>query len=209
MKKVYLLILPLLLIIFSFNISHAQVFDGEWSAEYVTDDNAANGTGYQTIAVGAIANNNFVALVNHQETDPANNSFYLVGYKDADSSNGRMFPVEYAPKGLFTSWSQGFTRVDLADPNDLHATPASLVFVANNDAQNNILVFELTDTELLSTQYKLATQNGYQWAIDTDADGRVYVTKIDTSANQSSVVVYDNFANEPFWTNYFSAPLLH
>jgi hypothetical protein len=91
----------------------------------------------------------------------------------------------------------------LFDPNDLDATPGSLVFVANNDLQNNILVFELTETELISTQYKLATQNGYQWAIDTDADGRVYVTKIDTAANQSSVAVYNNFANETGWTNYF------
>ncbi|MBL1214166.1 MAG: T9SS type A sorting domain-containing protein [Ignavibacteriae bacterium] len=206
MKKIYFSIFTLLLVVLAFNFSQAQVFTGDWSTEYVTDDNAANGTGYQTIAVGPIADNNFVALVNHQESDAANHSYYIVGYKNADSSNGRMWTVEYAPKGLLTSWSQGFTRIDLLDANDLDATPASLVFVANNDAQNNILVFELTDTELLPTQYKLATQNGYQWAIDTDADGRVYVTKIDTAANQSSVAVYDNFANEPFWTNYFSAP---
>ncbi len=204
MKKVYSLFILLLIIICCFNISSAQVFDGEWSCAYATDDDAANGTGWQTIAVGPIADNNFVALVHHNTSAvPTDNAYYIVGYKDADSSNGRMWAVDYTPDGLRTQWLQGFASVPLFDARDLHATPASLVFVANNDVQNNILVFELTDTELISTQYKLRTQNGYQWAIDTDVDGRVYVTKIDTVANQSSVAIYDNFANESNWTNYF------
>ena len=80
----------LILFLFLFltnSILTAQSFDGDWSIALVTDDDNVNGTNQRTMAVAATTGeNNFVSLVSR----PSTGEYYLVGYKNATDSTGRL-----------------------------------------------------------------------------------------------------------------------
>ncbi len=76
---------------------------------------------------------------------------------------------------------------------DIAATPDSFIYVANNDADRNILVFKMSEDAIVPTEYRLATGADSIWAIDVDASGRVYVTTIALAPNKGSVLVFDGF----------------
>lgn len=211
MKQIFTL-LSIIMLIAAFSTSQAQTFDGEWECQYATADESDNGTGYPTIDVAVVSEDEFVALVNR----PSQNSFYMVGYRNADSLNGR---IHYAPYGgdgadFHMQWWQGFTAIDLFDPNSAEATSDGKIYVANNDTSDpgagnpgrNILVFQLDTDTITSTEYRLPTGLDYLWAIDIDGTGRVFVTDGGDSASAGSVVVYDNLTNEAAWTNHTAQP---
>lgn len=198
--------LPALLMVFvlfgALTTTNAQVFDGDWVCEYATTDDGANGTGYNTIAVGVVSENTFVALVNR------GTSFYTVGYRDADSAAGRIEEIPYAESDFRDLWRRGFNTVELHDPYDLTVTPwNNYVYIANNDTNEtggpagNILVFELTDTDVASTSMKVLTGLPNLRAIENDNDGRIYLTSWDEETDQSSVYIIDNIDNEASWTD--------
>ncbi len=62
MAKIYNILSFLTIILISYSFTSAQVFDGDWSTYYVTDDDQANGTGHNTTAVAVVEENAFVAL---------------------------------------------------------------------------------------------------------------------------------------------------
>ena len=186
MKKYYYLYMAIFLLIFSLPIS-SQTFDGEWSVAYATTDDSDNGTGYNTISVAVVAENDFVALVRRG----TNLTSYLVGYNDADSTSGRQGTVPYAPGGRQTRWDNFFDFVLMEEAYDL-ATNGNLVFVANNDAEHNILVFEWKEDSVYSYPMRMATGPDLPlWGIDTDDDGKVYVTQGGDSTSAGKVLIYD------------------
>ena len=69
----------------------AQEFNGEWKCLYATTDDSDNGTGYNTIASAITAEDNFVSVVIRS----SNSTYYLVGYRGADSTNGRLGVYPY------------------------------------------------------------------------------------------------------------------
>ena len=161
-----------------------------WMTEYVVLDDAANGTGYQTSSVAAIGANRFVALVTEDPIGPTEpfifnvDGNYLVGYWDADSVNGRVpSPIGgqqtsplYQTGGQFTDWTSGLDQVTLAGAWQIASGgPNSFIYVANNDNDHNILVFELTGTGLVSTDYRMITGTENIFAIEVDDNGYVYV----------------------------------
>src|SRR5690606_16607626 len=112
-----------------------------WQTDYSTYDDDVNGTGYNTISVGVISENTFVALIK-QNSSPA---YYIVGYANADSAQGRLGTFPYA-ESFVEQWISGFDQVPLEQANDLAATPDSLIYIANNDEAfgRSILVFKMT-----------------------------------------------------------------
>ncbi|MBZ0184169.1 MAG: T9SS type A sorting domain-containing protein [Melioribacteraceae bacterium] len=196
MKKYYYLYMAIFLVIFSLPIS-SQTFDGEWSVAYATTDDGDNGTGYNTISVAVVAENDFVALVRRG----TNLTSYLVGYNDADSTSGRQGNVPYAPAGRQTRWDNFFDFVLMEEAYDL-ATNGNLVFVANNDAEHNILVFEWKEDSVYSYPMRMATGPDLTiWGIDTDDDGKVYVTQGGDSTSAGKVLIYDSPDNDGSWSN--------
>ncbi|MEN8192213.1 MAG: T9SS type A sorting domain-containing protein [Bacteroidota bacterium] len=206
MKKVFtFLILPFL---FFFTISTtitAQTFDGDWSTALITNDDNVNGTNQRTMAVAATTgDNNFVALVSRPSAD----EYYLVGYKNATDSTGRLgasFSSGDDPPKTF--WINGFDQVEMDKAYDI-ASQGDLIFVASNDAAYNILVFEIREDSVYTHPKRLSTATNpfavdSLWAIHVDDAGRVYVTTQGNESEPSKVFIYDS--NDPEWSSGHSA----
>jgi hypothetical protein len=202
MKKFNLFILLFLSFIFASSLLTAQTFDGEWTADYVTNDNNTNGTNQRTMSVAATSGeNNFVALVSRPSTD----EYYLVGYKNATDSTGRLgASYSSGDDPLQTSWQDGFVPYFLEKTWDI-ASYGDLIFVANNDFEHHIFVFELKDDSVYTYPKRMSTvTNPFSvdslWAIDVNNAGQVFVTTQGNASEPSKVLVYDS--NDPEWSSY-------
>ncbi len=197
MKGIYKLSL-LMVFIFSVNLL-SQTFDGEWQIDYVTEDDAGNGTGQRTLAVTALEENTFVALVSRESA----NAYYIVGYKNADSTSGRLgvYPYGSDANDYRTRWIVGFFQVDFERTRGI-ASHNGIIYVTNNDPDHYILTFEMTNDTVISHNARLSTGTQKDiWAIDIDDAGRVYVTQEGDSTNPGAVLIYDNLDNESAWAN--------
>lgn len=201
-----------ILSLISFSVANAQfVFDSSWYCAYATWDHPdANATGYNTASVAVFSPNTFVAVVNR----PSNNTAYLVGYRNADSSNGRLGQYGYGTTGVGgfrMQWINGFDVVEMLRPWDIAAGNDSLIYVANNDTvERNILVFYLGQDSVYSTEYRMATvDNKPIFGIDVDASGRVYVTKEGNETDEyGKVLIYNSIQNDPGWGGlHYSQPM--
>lgn len=198
MKNSLLVICILALIAFSWGFAQPA----DWATQYVTFDNSANGTGYQTSSVAAVGPNRFVALVTQTPFAPIlDNLFnppgnYLVGYWDADSAVGRVpSPIDgqqkepaYSFDGQFTDWEWILDLVKFKGAWQLAADTNGYVYVANNDDAHNILVFELTSTEVISTPYRMETGTENIFGIEVDNNGYVYVVDYQGSDQKTDEV---------------------
>lgn len=170
----YLLILSLVVPMILFG----QTF--EWRTHYATFDDGTNGTGDQTSSVAVLGPNIFVALVSGTPND-VNDIFntlddnYMVGYWDADSALGRVTPAPYGESGLFDIWSAALDQISLNGAWQMVGGKNNWIYVANNDANHNILVFELSQFGILSTDYRMETGTENIFAIEVDTAGYVYV----------------------------------
>ncbi len=203
MKKLKVLTLLALLILPT--LLPAQVFDGEWICAYATIDDQPNATGNRTISVASYGEDNFAALVYRVD----NGNYYMVGYKDADSVNGRLGNYNYGGSGQLTLWLNGFDQVFFEAAKDLVSWShefKNLIFVANNDPEHNILVFEMTADSFATYPWRMATGSDPIWSIDLDANGRVYVTTEGNEMQASKVLIFESPAVETAWSSGFSAP---
>jgi hypothetical protein len=198
MKKLLVFIFGFLMI---FQLT-AFAQTNEWMTDYTVFDDAINGTGYQTSSVAAIGPDRFVALVTETPStdifDPPGN--YLVGYWDADSGMGRVnSPINGSPgqplygfTGQFTDWTSGLDLIKFKGAWALASGDDDYVYVANNDANHNILVFELTSNGVVSTDYRMETGNDNIFGIEVDTAGYVYVVTYDANIlTTSEVKVYE------------------
>ncbi|MBU1114245.1 MAG: T9SS type A sorting domain-containing protein [Bacteroidetes bacterium] len=189
-------------LIFTFSLQ-AQVIDGEWECKYATFDNQPNATGNRTISTAAYGENNFVALV----ADFADNDYYLVGYKDADSANGRLGTYQYSGTNQLTLWLNGFDQIFFNEATDVAAMKydsKDLIFVANNDEMHNILVFEMTADSFQTYPMRMSTGSLPIYSIDIDELHHVYVTVEGDSLTPGKVLIYDSPENESEWSNSYS-----
>lgn len=206
MKLSYILMVMLAIAVIFPSYNNAQSLVGDWACAYATWDDNSNGTGYNTISVAALDNDKFIALVNRTD------SYYLVGYSAADSGSGRLGQYGYGGEmaGYKMQWSNFFDVANLEDPYDIAFVKDNIVIVANNDANGNILAFELGDDSVYTHPLRLETGDNPSRAIDVDANGRVYMTKIKDTGSESFVLVFDNFDNESGWssaTDHSGSPL--
>jgi hypothetical protein len=187
----------------------AQDFNGDWTCAYATNDDAANGTGIQTITVAVVGEDNFVAMVS-QAARPweEGDACYLVTYFGADSANGRVENIAYNTP-FNQVWLNGFDQVTLNHAQDLAAW-GNYIFVPNNDPGSNILVFEYKETGVVTHPWRMTTnKNPFGaspiWAIDVDEAGRVYVTTEGDSTKPSEILIYESPNVETKWSSGFDA----
>ncbi len=199
-----LILLSIICLLFQVTL-YAQT--NEWHTQYVTFDNTTNGTLNRTSSVAVVDSNDFVALVTRGSVAGGNLINYLVGYVDADSANGRLGN----PTGTGVAfWEYILDHVDFADAWQIAGGPNNLVYLANNDVNHNILVFELTPTEVASAPYRMETGTEEIWAIEVDANGYVYVCALNgTAANTAEVKVYPPVTdpNAAWGTTHDSPPI--
>jgi hypothetical protein len=168
----------------------------QWQCLYATYDDFTdfvNCVGDNVMSVGVIRENMFVALVYDGGATSIPDVGYLVPYVNADSALGRVNFAGYSGDndGVFQIWSdEGFDQVAMLNARQLTCTPDSLIYVANNDQEHNILVFKFTgDTTKAvpnaSGAYpRQITGNTTIYGIEVDANGYVYVCN-DTSTGVS------------------------
>ncbi len=157
-----------------------------WNAVYVTVDDRDNGTGHNTPSVAVLGDNYFVALVNTPTSVPDSLSLrnYLVGYRNADSTMGRLGLFGYGSSelsGKRSNWISGSDIVFMDGAWQLANDDQNRVYVANNDFLHNILVFEIKQDSVYSTTFRMETGPEPIWAIEVDNNGYVYVA--DDEAN--------------------------
>ncbi len=205
MNKIYRYsFLGILLSLFLSLTLSAQEFNGKWTCQYSTHDDSDNGTGYNVISFAVTGENNFVALVNRV----TNASSYLVGYKNADSTNGRQGSYGYGTSAvgdLQQIWMAGFDQVFMTDAKDI-AAKGNLLFVTNNDEAHNILVFEQMEDSVYSHPLRMPTNYDAfvidsLWAIDVDNNGKVYVTTQGDEYTASKILIYEAPENESKWSS--------
>ncbi len=196
MKKAYFLLLALIFLIFS-QPTFSQSFDGDWATDYVISDTPDNGPGHRVQSVTVLEENSFIALVNR----PSKKTNYLVGYKNASYSEGRVGKYGYSSQvnGLQMRWVIGFDQEFMFDANDL-TTIDDIIYVANNDENNHsILAFEFKEDSIYSYSQRYKTGNEYLWGIDNDASGRIYLLKGADTLNPGSVMILENPNTAPAW----------
>jgi len=162
----------------------------QWQCLYSTYDdfnNYVNCVGDNVVSVGVIQENMFVALVYDGGATSLPIANYLVPFAGADSANGRVNFAGYDVPDVYQIWSdEGFDQVAMLNARQVVCTPDSMVYVANNDQEHNVLVFKFTgDTtkavpNLLGNYPRQITGDKTIYGIDVDANGYVYVC-VDTS----------------------------
>lgn len=181
----------------------------EWYTQYVTFDNTINGTMNRTASVAVVDSNDFVALVARGSFAEGNLINYLVGYVNADSANGRLDDPPATGSGV-GFWEYLLDRVDFRDAFQIAGGSNNLVYLANNDENHNILVFELTETAVVSAPYRMETGTAIISAIEVDANGFVYVCDLtgdNTKTNEVKVYPPVTDAGAAWETSHDSAPV--
>ncbi|HET6272167.1 MAG TPA: hypothetical protein VFG32_04255, partial [Bacteroidota bacterium] len=119
-----------------FVIVAATPADAQWRCLYATyDDDACasnNATGHNTLGVGVINQDMFVALVMTRGI-----RCFMIPYVNADSTQGRRYTYGYgsaATAGIYQTWTDGqFDQVQMYNAFSIVATADSFIYVANNN----------------------------------------------------------------------------
>ncbi len=193
MKLLRLSAITFFLVAALFTSLSAQQFNGTWSCNYATYDDDANGIGINSVDVGVIGDNTFVALA--WERNGATN--FLVGYTNADSAKGRMGSYAYGG-GWHQHWMSGFDDVEMTGAVSLAATGDSLIYVANNDPSRNILVFKMGTDSVYSADYRISTGTDSIWAVAVDNNGLVYVSTY-RGTEPGQIKIFNSIAKDDNW----------
>jgi len=183
--------------------------NAQWRCVYATYDDASNGTGHNTVNVGVISEDTFVAVVWTPSTsDPRGLRNFFVPYVDADSALGRIGDPGYggATSGVYHSWSDGgFDQVPFSSLTNIKATADGVIYGANNDDLHNILVFKFESNTIAAQSpfYRQETGANRLAAIEVDGNGYVYVVNDTTDGVTDDVKIYPPIAQ---WTAHNEAP---
>ncbi|MGE5315923.1 MAG: T9SS type A sorting domain-containing protein [Acidobacteriota bacterium] len=135
---------------------------------------------------------------------------YLVGYANATDITGKIERVPYGGSGTFTKWVSGFDEINLYCAKKAVGTSDSLVYVANNDPDHNILVFKLTKDTTASTDWRMKTGTDDIQGLAVDNNGYVYVCAINgTAANTKEIKIFKGIkaAGTKWGTSYDDTPV--
>jgi hypothetical protein len=179
----------------------------EWITQYVVLDDNPYGPGSHVSSAAAVGPNNFVALVTEEPAGPGYTiatlfnppSNYLVGYWNADSVQGlvqspingqQAFPIYGTGNPQFTDWTHLLDEVTFNGAWQLASDRSDRVYVANNDAAHNILVFSLSSGlfGVVSTEYRMETGTENIYGIDLDTAGYVYVADFEGTSGKTDEV---------------------
>jgi hypothetical protein len=180
-----------LLFLFVLVSTIAVIADAQWLCDYVTLDDTPNGAGQRVVGCGVIHENMFIELV----TAPGIRNF-MIPYVNADSVNGRKYTYGYGSTitaGIYQTWTDGgFDQVAMLNAMAIRVRPDSLIYVASNDADHNVLVFKYTQDTITVVSPFPRQQTGTNsiFGIDVDANGYVYVCNDTTTGQTADVKIY-------------------
>jgi len=191
MKHVVHLVLLALLIIGLADTSQAQ-----WRCLYATYDDDVNGTGHNTMSVGVLGEDSFVALVMSRGIRS-----FLIPYVDADSAVGRLYDYGYggATADIYQIWTDGgFDQAQMLDAMQVVVGPDDYIYVSSNDANHNVMVFRFEDDTIKTVAVpgnptvfpRQETGSTSIYGLAVDDNGYVYVCNDTTSGVSDDLKIY-------------------
>lgn len=210
MYRAITLILGVILSLSSLLSQQPPQWTSRWYCVYATYDDETNGTGHNTPSVGIIKENTFIACVTTY-----NARSFLVPYVNADSARGRLYYYGFGTAGIgnfFLPWRNPddvFDEVLMRNAWFIIATPHdSLIYVANNDPNRNILVFKFTGDTIVSTPYRLETGDNTIFALDLDRYGNVFVINDSSYGKTDDIKIFPSIqSNKSAWETHTATPL--
>ena len=161
--------------------------------EYSNSEGSGNDASNRSVGVAVLSENNFVMSINR----PDEEYYALCKWTDASYSTGRGNDV--------LQWFYNFDTVNLEEPFGLAIDGYGYVYVANNDTNHNILVFDANGQDPVATPYRLqTTTDDTLCAIDVDYAGHVFVCY--ANADEDRVDVYPSIA-DVIWALHDGSPM--
>jgi len=132
--------------------------------EYSNSEGTGNDATNRCVGIAILSEDNFVLTISRDDQ-----MYYaLCKWTDADSTTGRGNDV--------LQWFYQFDVVNLEKPLGAAADGYGYVYVANNDPNHNILVFDANGPDPVATPYRLqTTTDDTICSIDLDDVGHVYL----------------------------------
>jgi hypothetical protein len=171
----------------------AMVSLAGYVCEYSNSEGTGNDATNRSIGIAVVSEDNFVMSINRDDQ-----GYYAIcKWTDASATAGRGNDV--------LQWFYNFDTVNLENPLGLASDGQGNVYVANNDPDHNILVFDGNLSDPAATQYRLATAGGDTiCTIDVDQAGYVFVGYC--NADQDRVDIYPAIADD-MWTTHTGSPM--
>ena len=154
--------------------------------QYSNSENSGNDATNRSVGVAVMSENNFFMCISREDQ-----GYYAIcKWTAATYSTGRGNDV--------LQWFYNFDTVNLEKPYGLAMDPYGYLYVANNDPDHNILVFDGNVPDPQATPFRLALGGDDDiYSIDIDSQGRVFVCYAD--ADPPRVEVFANTVDD-IWT---------
>jgi hypothetical protein len=185
-----------LVIVVALTLLLAVLMAGTGLAEYVCEYSNSEVTGNDAtnriVGIAVLSEDNFVMSIN-RESVPI---YALCKWTDATATTGRGNDV--------LQWFYNFDTVNLENPFGIGVDGNGNIYLANNDPNHNILVFDANGADPVASAYRLeTTTDDTLYAIDVDTDGHVFVCY--SNADQDRVDIYPSITDD-MWTTHTGSP---
>ncbi len=162
--------------------------------EYSNSEGSGNDASNRSVGVAVVSEDNFLMCINRDDQ-----GYYAIcKWTDATYSTGRGNDV--------LQWYYQFDTVNLDNPFGLAADGYGYVYVANNDPDHNILVFDGNVPDPTATPYRLkTTEDDTIYAIDVDSEGHVFICYANSA--QDRVDIYPSILDDPWSTTHEDSPM--
>jgi hypothetical protein len=166
---------------------------GEYVCEYSNSDGSGNDATQRTVGIAVLSEDNFVMSINRGDQ-----AYYSIcKWTDCTYSTGRGNDV--------LQWFYSFDTVNLQSPFGMGVDGSGNIYLANNDPNHNILVFDGNVPDPTATAYRLETATDDTiYAIDVDDQGYVFVCY--ANADQDKVDIYPPITDD-MWTTHTGSPM--
>jgi hypothetical protein len=163
--------------------------------EYSNSEGSNNDATNRTVGIAVLSEDNFLMTIN-REFAPDSAYYAICKWTDCTYSTGRGMDIP--------GWYYLFDVVGLENPFGMAVDGYGNVYLCNNDANHNILVFDGNSADPEGTPYRLeTTTDDTIYAIDVDDQGHVFVCYC--NADQDRVDIYPSILDD-IWTIHSGSP---
>lgn len=169
----------------------------QYEALYSNSENTGNDAANRVTGIAALSEDNFVMII-HRESSGL---FGIQKWTDADSVTG---------KGeLVTEWvgGDGFDVVPVWLAYQTAIDTNGYAYIANNDANHNILVFDVNDADAVTVEFRMETGTNNLYGIDVTKAGQVFVMGDTLVSTTDDVKIFDGITTGTWASTHNDAPI--
>jgi len=169
----------------------------QYEALYSNSEGTGNDAADRVTGIATLSEDNFVMII-HRESK---GKFGIQKWTDADSVTG---------KGeMITEWvgGGGFDVVPIWMAYQTAIDTNGYAYIANNDANHNILVFDVNGADAATVEFRMETGATNLYGIDVTEDGKVFVMGDTLIGTTEDVKIFDNITTGTWETTHNDAPI--